>query len=501
AKACAQLDLRPLDILSEVVPANGMKNGIRMIQVQGARGFQLSESHPHFLSFQASRIFLYCDLFPEEFSIIVTLKALHIPPKVNWYSLVHVFCSEADMKVTLGNRPPCTKTENGQFWFNAFQKGLYLCNGSEWVSMLEVKERLDYVEDYQNLVTNSETMGIEIFVIPKMGLFGATANRYTPPGSAIYRWTDGKFVPYQNIPTYQAQSWKYFTIGKKIFLAVANFEQNERGQEFSVIYKWNHRKEKFITYQRINTHSARDWEAFDIEGEAFLAVANHREGDNHNIDSVIYRWNPRTGLFEANQTISTSGAYDWEFFNVGPYSFLVVANTFNGTSTKIYSHIYIWLGGAFQLFQSILTFGAADWEVFHIGDRIFLAVANSHSYDSETLAPNNYYAINSSIYELNITAQMFVKYQDVLTYSALDWEFFSVGEDFFLVVANSFDGVTFSVNSIIYRWQGYEGFVAVHYLPTFGCRDWEAFKTPTGTYLMYSSAREPLSKVLKLKTL
>lgn len=64
----------------------------------------------------------------------------------------------------------------------------------------------------------------------------------------------------------------------QIFLAVANFEQNDRGQEFSVIYKWSHRKEKFITYQRITTHSARDWEAFVIEGEAFLAVVNHRKG-------------------------------------------------------------------------------------------------------------------------------------------------------------------------------------------------------------------------------
>lgn len=81
---------------------------------------------------------------------------------------------------------------------------------------LPVKQRLDYVEEYQNLVTNSETMGVEVFTIPKVGLFAATANRYTPPGSAIYKWTDGKFVPYQNIPTYQAQSWKYFTIGKKV---------------------------------------------------------------------------------------------------------------------------------------------------------------------------------------------------------------------------------------------------------------------------------------------
>lgn len=50
-----------------------------------------------------------------------------------------------------------------------------------------------------------------------------------------------------------------------------------------MIYKWSRRKAKFITYQRITTHSARDWEAFVIEGEAFLAVVNHREGTQPSI--------------------------------------------------------------------------------------------------------------------------------------------------------------------------------------------------------------------------
>jgi hypothetical protein len=53
---------------------------------------------------------------------------------------------------------------------------------------------------------------------------------------------------------------------------------------------------------------------------------------------------------------------------------------------------------------------------------------------------------------------------------------------------------------LFHRWQGYEGFVAVHKLPTFGCRDWEAFNTTAGSYLIYSSAKEPLSRVLKLRT-
>ncbi|XP_077851662.1 thrombospondin-type laminin G domain and EAR repeat-containing protein isoform X1 [Macaca mulatta] len=592
-------DLRPLDILAEVVPSDGATSGIRIVQVHGARGLQLSAAAPHVMSFPASRIFSQCDLFPEEFSIVVTLRVPHLPPKRNeylltvvaeesdllllglrfspaqlhflflredtagawqtrvsfrspalvdsrWHTLVLAVSAgifslttdcglpvdimadvpfpatlsvrgarffvgsrrrakglftglvrqlvllpgsdatprlcpsrnaplavlsiprvlqaltgkpednevlkypyETNIRVTLGPRPPCTEMEDAQFWFDASRKGLYLCVGNEWVSVLAAKERLDYVEEHQNLFTNSETLGIEVFRIPQVGLFVATANRKAT--SAVYKWTEGKFVSYQNIPTHQAQAWRHFTIGKKIFLAVANFEPDEKGQEFSVIYKWSHRKLKFTPYQSIATHSARDWEAFEVDGEHFLAVANHREGDNHNIDSVIYKWNPATRLFEANQTIATSGAYDWEFFSVGPYSFLVVANTFNGTSTKVHSHLYIRLLGSFQLFQSFPTFGAADWEVFHIGERIFLAVANSHSYDVEMQVQNDSYVINSVIYELNVTAQAFVKFQDILTCSALDWEFFSVGEDYFLVVANSFDGRSFSVNSIIYR--------------------------------------------------
>lgn len=61
-------------------------------------------------------------------------------------------------------------------------------------------------------------------------------------------------------------------------------------------------------------------------------------------------------------------------------------------------------------------------------------------------------------------------------------------------------GRTCPTDYLSHRWQGYEGFVAVHKLPTFGCRDWEAFNTTAGSYLIYSSAKEPLSRVLKLRT-
>ncbi len=38
------------------------------------------------------------------------------------------------------------------------------------------------------------------------------------------------------------------------------------------------------------------------------------------------------------------------------------------------------------------------------------------------------------------------------SFSALDWEYFTVGEDKFLVVANSYDGNSYSLNSVIYRY-------------------------------------------------
>lgn len=51
--------------------------------------------------------------------------------------------------------------------------------------------------------------------------------------------------------------------------------------------------------------------------------------------------------------LPTSGAYDWEFFTVGPYHFLVVANAFDGLTTFVDSVIYIWMNGSFKVFQTI----------------------------------------------------------------------------------------------------------------------------------------------------
>ncbi|TNM95279.1 hypothetical protein fugu_016362 [Takifugu bimaculatus] len=408
-------------------------------------------------------------------------------------------------QVSVGLQRSCTEQIKGQLWFNPLRKGLYLCDGTVWIAVLEDHKRLDYLLEHQIITTSSETHDVEVFQLPGVGLMAAMAHRSTFSGSAVYIWNHTSFQLYQNFSTHGALAWRHFTMGKKTFLVVSNcggepgrHYKNEKPMDFSVIYKWSKKRKQFVRVQTVQTYCARDWEAFKINRQTYLAVANHRQGDNnHTINSVIYKWNRLTKSFEIHQLLPTSGAYDWEYFTVGPYHFLVVANAFDGVTTSVDSVIYVWINGSFQVFQTIKTFCATDWEMFQIGSRVFLAVANGHRLQAS--GPSQY-AINSTIYELDMIGQLFVRFQDILTYSAVDWEFFSLGEDHFLIVANSFNGESYSLNSILYRWQGYEGFVPVHWLPTIGCSDWEYFSSQGEAYLIYSSAKAPLSKVFKLKT-
>ncbi|XP_029973422.1 thrombospondin-type laminin G domain and EAR repeat-containing protein-like [Salarias fasciatus] len=411
----------------------------------------------------------------------------------------------SEERVAVGLERSCSELRRGQLWFNPLRKGLYLCDGAAWVTVLEDHKRLDYILEHQVLATSSETHDVEVFEVPSVGLMAAMAHRSTASGSAVYLWTSSGFQLHQNISTSGALAWKHFTVGKKLFLVGSNSGGDPDGQmskksevDFSVVYKWSKRRKRFVQFQTLQTHCARDWEAFSINQETYLAVANHRKGNNnHTINSVIYKWDRLTKSFQAHQTLLTSGAYDWEFFTVGPYHFLVVANAFDGVTTSVDSVIYVWVNGSFQVFQTIKTFCATDWEMFQIGNRVFLVVANGHRLYSS--GPSQY-TINSTIYELDMTGRLFVRFQDIVTHSAVDWEFFSLGEEYFLVVANSFNGESYSLNSILYRWQGYEGFVPVHWLPTIGCSDWEFFSFKGESYLIYSSAKAPLSKVFRLKT-
>ncbi|XP_072900609.1 thrombospondin-type laminin G domain and EAR repeat-containing protein-like [Hemitrygon akajei] len=509
-------DLQPLDLLSEVAEAPRMEiYGIRMVQEHGVRGLRFSKDTKA-VSFSASLIFKVCHYFPAEFSIVITLKLNSITLKKNEYILTLIEEDLNNMLLGLRISPDKLHLE--------FAQGGLPNSHRERVTFHDI-----YLADHQwhtlVLAVSANFVSLTVDCCPPIDTYldipfpeylGTArsrfyiGNRRRQKGlfSGLLRqlvMLPGSDATQRICPS-PTPRLAALSIPKILMELPLRPSDND-------ILKYPYETEVKVMVGNhppcTETEVSHLW--FDVFNKGFFicngknwisilkSKTNYVKGDNHNINSIIYKWNPESRLFERNQTIPTSGAYDWEFFTVGPYSFLVVANTFNGTSTRIYSRIYIQLGGVFRLFQSIPTYGATDWEMFRVEGRVFLAVANSQSYQTGSANGVNSFNINSTIYELNITAQMFVKFQDILTYSAVDWEFFTVGDDSFLVVANSYDGSKFFLNSVIYRWQGYENFVPVHHLPTYGCTDWEQFNTEEGSYLIYSSAKERISKVLRLK--
>ncbi|KAI8487818.1 hypothetical protein Bbelb_345560 [Branchiostoma belcheri] len=403
--------------------------------------------------------------------------------------------SDAHMKVEMGDDSVCTNGDVGRMWFDTKSGSMKLCDGLGWIAVADAgNSRIDYLDVHQDVYTPANTIDIETFYIEGEGLFMATANHDARLDkeleSSIFKWTNGEFVVHQNIKTYGAQEWEHFVIDGQTFLAVANYGGTSGMETNSRVYRWEPKLKRFALHQEMVTFNARDWEAFEIDGEHYLVVANHARGLDHNIESVIFHWERAGDYFVPYQTIPTKAAYDWEAFTIGPYHFLAVANAYNGVSTKVDSVIYVWQYGRFLPLQFVETMGCTDWEYMNIGKEHFLVAANAFNHGPHALDSSYRYSINSTIYKLNVQKQRFEEFQNILTHSATDWESFRVGRDNYLVVANSYDdGESNDVDSVVYRWQGVEKFKPVHNIPTTSCADWEFFQMHGESFLVYANAK------------
>ena len=70
--------------------------------------------------------------------------------------------------------------------------------------------------------------------------------------SVIYQWNGLKFVVFQNVSTNGASRIIFFKIGKEYFLAVTNWRD-----DVTVIYKW--KNGKFDKFQEIPTVTEYRW--------------------------------------------------------------------------------------------------------------------------------------------------------------------------------------------------------------------------------------------------
>ena len=183
--------------------------------------------------------------------------------------------------------------------------------------------------------------------------------------SVVYQWNGLKFVVFQNLSTNGASKFSFFKIGKEYFLAVTmtNWYDDVRNNVKSVIYKW--KNGKFDKFQEIPTVGGYGSAAFLINNETFIAFANKMSSTSN-----VYKWSGYD--FVQWQAIRTYEVRDVTSFKMNGHTFLAFANRADGQKPNIYK----WNGRQFITVRPITTHGAITWHPFDMCGRTFLGVAN-----------------------------------------------------------------------------------------------------------------------------
>ena len=192
--------------------------------------------------------------------------------------------------------------------------------------------------------------------------------------------------------------------------------------------------------------------------------------------------------FEKQQDLPTKGGTDVEHFTIDGTRFLAFANYISDTEGYITdSFIYKQNDstGIFFLYQTLGTHGGIDMEYFKIGDQHYLAVANHYNGTS--------YRQNSVIYQWNLSQEQFVVFQGIETVGACSFDFFEITNEQFLAISNHYDGSSYSINSSIYKWNSNK-FEKIQEIATEGAVSSETFAISNETFIAFANHFNPQKK-------
>jgi hypothetical protein len=168
----------------------------------------------------------------------------------------------------------------------------------------------------------------------------------------------------------------------------------------SKVMKYDTTNNNFVSFQDISTTGALDFEFFQIDGSSYLVVANNNkfipnvQAVTYEIDSQIFKSDKNNdGKFAAEEDIETKGATDWEVFVMNGKTYLSVSNSRDDSGDLSQdSVVYQYDGTTVVTVQEIATDHAADSEYFEIDERSYLAIANYYNSSFST------YTTKSTIY-------------------------------------------------------------------------------------------------------
>ncbi|HEY1818684.1 MAG TPA: hypothetical protein VGG83_02055 [Trebonia sp.] len=267
--------------------------------------------------------------------------------------------------------------------------------------------------------------------------------------SPIFEWRGGRFVPFQDVPTFAAKQWRHWQIGGRHFLGLAQGviaapgHGDQGANQDSVVYEWT--GESFYEFQRIPSRWAYNWHAFQAGGEFFVAHAEHAG------PSVLYRWDgarlrPHQTLAEESgrafatfqgdgfqgdrgetylvaaciaaptrvlrldgarfteiQVLDGLGARELKVVRCGGRTLVIRVNFILGTPANpqpaLDSQVYEWDGGQLHEVATFATCGGTDAAVLsEDGDTVEFAVSNS-------LTPQLRFAAETVRYQLTVGAR------------------------------------------------------------------------------------------------
>ncbi|XP_041464132.1 adhesion G-protein coupled receptor V1-like [Lytechinus variegatus] len=231
-------------------------------------------------------------------------------------------------------------------------------------------------------------------------------------GSMLFRW-QGVFVPVQTLETDGAVRAASTVVGSDTTLiAIANMGASGRRQTSSRIYRLN-ANGSLTVIQDISTVGASDVEFFNLGSDTYLAISQLRSNNGQTLsNSVIYLWNGVS--FTQSSLFSSNGASAVDSFSINGNQYLAVANYYDSSlaSYEIMSVVYEWQGGNLVQVQQISTQGATDIQAFTVGSNAYLAVANSRNDVGNTEIDSVW---RKRIYQWSSLTSQFVLHQSIPT--------------------------------------------------------------------------------------
>jgi hypothetical protein len=252
--------------------------------------------------------------------------------------------------------------------------------------------------------------------------------------SALYEWREDRFVPFQQFASFAAKQWRHFTMGDRHFLALAQGITIEGAEpQDSTIFEWT--GGGFEPFQTIPSSWAYNWEFFELAGTPYLALADHARS------SMVHRWNGAS--FEPCQSFGDRGGRAFAFFEADRHAYLAFADLERDSA------LYRWNGRSFVAHQSLDGPGGRAFAFVEGQDGRYLIRVNFVT--GSRAAPTT--ALFSQVYRWD--GSRLVTIEEFPTFGGTDAAPFRIGDHLFVAVSNSLStDVRFRVDSVVYRFLG-----------------------------------------------